>query len=707
MPEANASENSRIEANWNRMSYGLRRGHDDYMTRAKRLEGIYLGGGRQWKTEDREEVEGNGRPAFEFNGVLPKINTAIGYQIANRMDIGFKPRGGMADQELATTMSKLAMQIADQNSLHWLETEVFADGLIQQRGYFELIMSYEDTALGEARLSVLDPFDVIPDPDAKSYDPDGWADVITTRWMTLDEIEKKYGKKVRSEVDARDDGEDDFGSDDGEERNSFGSSSEIEQAFGDGIKRVRVVDRQYWETDEDEVIITAAGDIRRVAAMSERRLQAMLEKGAVRTRRRMRKVRWTVSTRNVMLFDDWSPFQHFTVIPYFPFFRRGKSIGLVDNAEGPQMMVNKALSQFIHVVNTSANSGWISWENTLANMDEDELEERGSETGLHIQVKADTPRDKLPQKIQPNAVPQGIDRIIERAFMMLEQATGINEAMSGGQGREISGIAIQARQFASQQQLAVPLDNLARTRRMLAQRMLEIIQLFYDDERIIRITETDARGREVVQEIELNKPDPAGGVLNDVTAGEYDIVVAEVPMQVTFENSQFLQILEMIDKGAPIPWQFVLRYSNLAQKQELIDALEQQQQAQGQADPEIEAKIALLRAQTEKTLNEAVNKSVESQYSAMQAAGVIAATPATAPLADKLLKSAGYTDRDEAPIVPGMPGAPQVPGAPQGLGAVAPPAVDANTSPLTPANPGVGMRAGIETPAIDAMPVGT
>lgn len=329
-------------------------------------------------------------------------------------------------------------------------------------------------------------------------------------------------------------------------------------------------------------------------------------------------------------------------------------------------------------------------------MEEDELEERGAETGLHIQVRADTPRDKLPQKIPPNAVPQGIDRVIERAFMMLDQATGINEAMSGGNGREISGIAIQSRQFAAQQQLAVPLDNLARTRRMLAQRLLEIIQLFYDDERIIRITETDARGREVVQEIELNKPDPMGGVINDVTAGEYDIIVAEVPMQVTFENSQFLQILEMIEKGAPIPWQFVLRYSNLAQKQELIDALEQQQSAQGQADPEIEAKIALLRAQTEKTLNEAVNKSVEAQYSAMQAAGVIATTPATAPLADKLLKSAGYTDRDEAPIVPDLPAiGQQITSAP------------ANTSPLTPANPGVGMMAGIETQAIDAFPAGT
>ena len=35
---------------------------------------------------------------------------------------------------------------------------------------------------------------VLPDPDAKDYDPKTWNEVFETRWMTLDEIEELYGK---------------------------------------------------------------------------------------------------------------------------------------------------------------------------------------------------------------------------------------------------------------------------------------------------------------------------------------------------------------------------------------------------------------------------------------------------------------------------------------------------------------------------------
>ncbi|MNW15809.1 hypothetical protein D3C71_2144360 [compost metagenome] len=75
----------------------------------------------------------------------------------------------------------------------------------------------------------------------------------------------------------------------------------------------------------------------------------------------------------------------------------------------------------------------------------------------------------------------------------------------------------------------------------------------------------------------------------------------------------------------------------------------------------------------------------------MQTAQVIAQTPATASLADGLLKSAGYVDQDAAPIVPE---------APAGL-----PSVDLpqNTDPLTPASPAVGASDGIETLAADGL----
>ena len=41
------------QENWLRYQYGRDRGHYEYMELAKWCERMYLGGGRQWKAEDR------------------------------------------------------------------------------------------------------------------------------------------------------------------------------------------------------------------------------------------------------------------------------------------------------------------------------------------------------------------------------------------------------------------------------------------------------------------------------------------------------------------------------------------------------------------------------------------------------------------------------------------------------------------------------
>lgn len=686
--------------NWQRYEYGRMRGHQSYCRHARTAENFYLGGGRQWDPDDRQALEEEGRPALEFNQVKHKINTAIGYQIQNRMDIAYRPRGNGADESVARALTKVAKQVQDNTGLHWLETQVFADGLIQQRGYFDIRISYRDSLLGEICVTDLDPLDVIPDPDAKSYDPDKWQDVIITRWLTLDEIEENYGEKAREAIEVDNQEDEDFGDDEAdEERNKFGNedtgSTEYmgSATLSDGSKRVRVIERQFWQTEKAKVVISLAGDIRSVEGMSEEQIAAMT--GVVRADRRIRRVRWVISTYNAVLHDDWSPFNHFTVVPYFPFFRRGKTSGLVDDAIGPQQLLNKTMSQFLHTVNTTANGGWVWWANTIANMSDDEMSSRGAEPGLAVVLKAETPTDKTPKKIQPNQVPTGIDRIIDRAGSMLDEVTGINDAMAGNAGREVSGIAIQARQFAAQQGLAVPLDNLARTRNMMAKRILELVQAFYDEPRIFRITEQDSRGQDVTEELPVNYPDDQGGVLNDLTIGEYDVVVTEQPMQVTFENSQFTQIMEMREKGVRIPDSFVVRNSNIADKQEVIEAMEQQ--AQQPPDPLNEARAKLAEATARKVTQETVSRSVEAQYSAIQTAATIATQPMTAGLADSLLRSAGYQDQDAAPIVPqaNMAQALQ-----QSIGQGMP----ANTNPLTPANPGVGLMDGIETQRIEGAP---
>lgn len=683
--------------NWERYVYGCNRGHSNYIDAARLCEDFYMGGGRQWSEVDRQTLAQAGRPCLEFNQIKNKINSAVGYQIGNRMDIGFRPRAGAADAETASTLSKLAMQIADNNQFHAKETQVFADGLIQQRGYFDIRMSYDDTILGEVRIDVLDPMDVIPDPDANSYDPDDWADVVVTRFMTRIEIEALYGSKAARSIEDEAGAEFLLGTDGTDhDRNAFGDDDHfydelINSPKDDPGKRYRIVDRQFWQMDMADVVVTPTGDIRLVENVKPEVLADMIAAGGIQTRRRTKRVRWMISTQETVLHDDWSPFSHFTVVPFYPTFRRGRTRGLVDDAIGPQQLLNKAMSQFLHILNTTANSGWITVAGTLANMTDEDLTDRGAETGLHLMVKKDTKTEDRPQKIPANPVPTGVDRLIDRAGALLEQSTGINEAMSGNQGNEVSGIAIQTRQFAAQQQLAVPLDNLARTRHMLAKRMLEMIQVFYDQPRIIRITETDAQGNENTTEIPLNWPDADARILNDLTIGEYDVIVTEAPAQITFENSQFLQALELNEKGAQIPWPFIIRYSNLANKQEIIDAMEQQPAPP--VDPTIQAKADQLNAQTDKLRAETVAKSVEAQYSAIQTAGVIATTPATSSLADALLMSAGYVDHDAAPIVPEYAGS-----------VLAAPDLPSNSNPLTPANPGVGLNAGIETPQIEGAP---
>ena len=67
--------------------------------------------------------------------------------------------------------------------------------------------------------------------------------------------------------------------------------------------------------------------------------------------------------------------------------------------------------------------------------------------------------------------------------------------------------------------------------------------------------------------------------------------------------------------------------------------------------PEItQQKVALLQAQVKKTLSDAFNVNVEGLFGSMQAAEVVAAVPAVAPVADTIAKAAGY----EPPAPPGQ-----------------------------------------------------
>ena len=97
----------------------LRRGHEGFMRQATRLDDYYLGAGRQWNPAIKAEVEGEGRPAVEVNVCMQAVNASVGYQIQNRMDIAYQPKGGEADEQKAKVLSKVMKHAMNNTKYRW------------------------------------------------------------------------------------------------------------------------------------------------------------------------------------------------------------------------------------------------------------------------------------------------------------------------------------------------------------------------------------------------------------------------------------------------------------------------------------------------------------------------------------------------------------------------------------------------------------
>jgi len=585
---------------WSAYTRARDHGHDDYIQIAKKCDAYYRGD--QWDEFDQQSLDDQGRPALTINTILPTVNAVLAEQSTKKADIQFKPRGG-GNQDIADVLTQVYAQIADNNKLDWVEQQVFSDGLIQDRGYFDVRIDYEDHIQGEIRVTAKDPLDILIDPDAKQYDPRTWNEIFETKWMSIDEIEEVYGQDKADKLRFLAETGTTLGADSMEyEEQRYGDTDEYnygQQYPGDPenarmLRAIRVIERQYYKLDDCTYYVDpVTGDKRKVPNSwgKKKREEFADQFGLSIMTKKMRRVRWTVSADTVVLFDDFSPYDHFTIVPYFPYFRRGKPFGMVRNLLSPQEQLNKITSQELHIVNTTANSGWIVESGSLSGMTADDLEEHGAETGLVLEFnRGSTP----PGKIPPNQIPTGLDRIGQKAAANIKQISGITDAMLGTDSPEVSGVAIQAKQGRGSMLLQVPLDNLTKTRQYLAEKVLQMVQTYYTEERIIQVTDEQDPYKSR-NKVSVNQMTPEGQVINDLTIGEYDVIVGTAPARDNFDEMQFAEAIELRNVGVPIPNDMIVEYSHLARKADIADRIRQQE---GTAPP-TEEQIQLQQFQME------------------------------------------------------------------------------------------------------------
>ena len=603
-------------------------GHSDFVKKAELCERFFRG--MQWDEKDLATLKAQRRPALVINKILSTISNVMGDQIYNRSEISFQPRSG-APSGNADVLTKLFKYISQSNQLDWLRSDVFADGIITSRGFYDVRMDFNDNLMGDVRTTRLNPKNVLIDPDATEYDPDTWNDVLTTKWLTADEIAVLYNEDDADYLRNRAGSYFPYGYDSIDYmRDRFGDRN-ASRSFYTGVvdessvqRSVRVIERQHRKLDKQRHFYDmATGDLRAIPDNWTRdRIAAVRDMYKLEVVTKLvNRIRWTVTADTVVLHDDWSPYKHFTVVPFFPYLRNAQTVGLVENLLGPQELLNKVSSQELHVINTTANSGWKVKTGSLRNMSIEELEQRGAETGLVMEL--DDP--KSVEKIQPNQVPTGLDRLTYKAEEHIKTISGVSDYQTGNAREDVSAKAVAMNTSRGSFNLAKVTDSLNRTDHLLARNVLDLVQQFYTDPRVVNVVSDRMTGQ--VESVGVNQPAPTqenpDALLNDLTLGEYDVVVTSTPVRETLEDSQFQQALSLRELGIKIPDSTLLENSRLLHKSDIIaqmKAAEESPEAVAQrelAKTAAELEVANLKAEAARVEADAMLKQAKANKEAM------------------------------------------------------------------------------------------
>jgi hypothetical protein len=227
-------------------------------------------------------------------------------------------------------------------------------------------------------------------------------------------------------------------------------------------------------------------------------------------------------------------------------------------------------------------------------------------------------------------------------FELLQQALGGMAAQgpnAGLQGRGVedqSGRAIIAQQNAGLTEENTLYDGHNDWKLRIYRAMWCRAKQFWNEPDFIRVTGDE----DAPKFVPINKPmvDPTTGaqVLDDVTGQprlenalaqmDVDIIIEAAPDVLTLQHEEFMQLVELVKAGIPIPPEVLLEASQLRDKRKLLAKMQEASAAQAQ-DPFVavmkQLEAAQKQATVEKTQSETAKNEVTMELDKVRAMGEV------------------------------------------------------------------------------------
>lgn len=560
--------------------------------------------GDQWSEQDKQAFKDANRPSIVINRIKPLINVLSGYQRLNRYDIEFLPRSG-DDVDLCQVRKGITKYIMDSCDYDRHESDAFMDAAIGGMGWLEVGYKYDpEMDDGDAYVVRADPFGIYVDPEAHASNFSDAKFICRAKWVDKAELKDTYPEHA-AEIDAC------CTLYDSAEREND-SASEIDPTwYQSDLKKIRIVDCWYKERTKKTFFYLQDGQR---LSQEEMQIEHFLQ-GIVAGTKTIPTTEVRVCTffDRVLLEDIASPYNH-GELPFVPIVCYHYGVGdlpagFVRDLKDPQREINRRRIQMLHILNTSGNGGgWIE-DDAMTPEQEASFRANGNKPGYFSKVRPGTIAQGKIQERQMQQIPAAVIQAEVSATMDLSSISGINEALMGTDIKTgESGRAIQLRQKQAITHIAPMFDSLRAAKKRIAYQLWGkrghpgIIPEFYNTEKVFRIEGQNGQRFVPVNQL-IQTQDPLGNVinttLNDLSQGEFDIVVSDVEASTTQRQAQLWGLVDSVSKlGIPGDMVFdtIIELSDLPNKQELKQRWQERQQSQAQ---QAQAQMELERIKNE------------------------------------------------------------------------------------------------------------
>ena len=491
----------------------------DSNNRAEALDDVRFAAGDQWPVDVQNSRVLEARPCLTINKVDAYIRQICNQQRQQRPRIKVHGMNNDSDAKVAEIITGITRHIENQSDADQAYDHAFEYCVKMGWGYWRVTTDYvrDDSFDQEIYIKRIEnPFSVYFDPN--SVEPDG-SD--SEKCLVTTVVSKAVFKKMYPNA---------------EDTQGF-SSRGTGDTESEWVTKEDIRIAEYFYTEREKAMIIQLSDGTTGYSDEMPSKEVLAEAGITVIDKRdtwRKKIKWCKLTAMQILEEgEWAG----KFIPIVPVYGqevrvddKHKKFGLVRMAKDPQRMYNYWSTALTETVALAPKAKWL-----LAEGQDEGHENEWAMANIkampvlrYKQTDIEGRIAPAPTRLQPEPPPAGVMTALQGMNQDLQAVVGIFDPAQLPQGMQ-SGKSLQGQQSQADMTNFHYYDNLTRSIRHTGRIILDLIPKIYDRQRVMRIIGDDGKPEMVTINEQGQDEQGVSKVLNDVTVGEYDVVMETGP----------------------------------------------------------------------------------------------------------------------------------------------------------------------------------